>query len=396
MKLKTIFLSLILFMGSGYFRLIFFSVNVIAVSQALVIIYLFGTVLANLNKLKLTIFQRPIFFILGCVFISAFNAIMFHDQDFATTFLEQRFMYFYLLYFYLLVTKPDIDMMYNTILILASLVSLIVIIQVIVYPIEIVNSSNFLVERSTVRFRIDGQEYIYLGLFFLIDRMIRQGFKVFQFGLVILLTAGLFLQGSRYILFACAVGIFLLFINSKEKARAIVVMFLLFVAAIFLIPTKYYEEITALTADQIHQGDSYIRVKAANYFLFNFSDNISEVLFGNGQYDASSAYGAKITRLGASEGYFLSDVGFIGDYARFGLIYLCVYFSLIYKTMRKSKKTTEFFFLITVLLMSLLSWPFSYAAGVICFSICLYIVNEKARLKKIMLNSQAETQLIKS
>ena len=74
------------------------------------------------------------------------------------------------------------------------------------------------------------------------------------------------------------------------------------------------------------QGENYIRVKAAKYFLFDFSPSYFNTVFGNGTpYSGKTEYGVFSEYLNKKRGFYLSDLGLIGFYAMFGVLSILGY-----------------------------------------------------------------------
>ena len=73
----------------------------------------------------------------------------------------------------------------------------------------------------------------------------------------------------------------------------------------------------------VDAGGDYIRVKAGEYFLTDFSPEWPARIFGNGVARwGETSYGKFVEQLGSRRGYFLSDVGIIAVYANFGVLAL--------------------------------------------------------------------------
>ena len=74
------------------------------------------------------------------------------------------------------------------------------------------------------------------------------------------------------------------------------------------------------TKSDLGDGSDYIRVQAAEFFLFEFSPNWVTAIFGNGiPYWNMSDYGIYINMLQTKYGFYLEDVGIIGYYAQIGI-----------------------------------------------------------------------------
>ncbi|MBB4080491.1 hypothetical protein GGR28_003125 [Lewinella aquimaris] len=80
-------------------------------------------------------------------------------------------------------------------------------------------------------------------------------------------------------------------------------------------------------------GENYIRVKAGEYFLTDFSPEWPARIFGNGVSRwGEGYYGGFVESLGIHRGFFLSDVGIIAVYANFGLLALLGFALMWYRS----------------------------------------------------------------
>ncbi|WP_235062796.1 hypothetical protein [Indibacter alkaliphilus] len=80
-------------------------------------------------------------------------------------------------------------------------------------------------------------------------------------------------------------------------------------------------------------GKDYVRVLAAEYFLFDYAPNDWSRIFGSGApYWGISSVGKFNERLGDEKGYYLSDVGIIAVYAMFGIAAVIGFILIWYKS----------------------------------------------------------------
>jgi hypothetical protein len=84
--------------------------------------------------------------------------------------------------------------------------------------------------------------------------------------------------------------------------------------------------------ETLSEGDEYIRILAADYFISDFSPNAISRIFGNGFPNNTSEYGKYTIHLADSYGFYLSDLGLIGFYVLFGLAPLIAYLIIFIKS----------------------------------------------------------------
>ncbi len=108
----------------------------------------------------------------------------------------------------------------------------------------------------------------------------------------------------------------------KGMHRIYMITFLCIAAAIIL---KYKDQLfgqyVELTADQLKYGDD-IRMLSANFFLTEYWPSRLARLIGNGAAYASSRYGREVVNINLYLHFYRSDVGIIGAYNQFGLLYV--------------------------------------------------------------------------
>jgi hypothetical protein len=122
---KNIIITIVLLSSAYFFRLAFLSHQLIFLVQfgitgLMLLIILIQEIYGKHETMELN-FKYPVFLILTGVFLSMVIANAYHSQGYALTFWAQRFMYFYLFYFFLHVLKPDIKDLEKIILTLGIL-----------------------------------------------------------------------------------------------------------------------------------------------------------------------------------------------------------------------------------------------------------------------------------
>lgn len=133
--------------------------------------------------------------------------------------------------------------------------------------------------------------------------------------------------------------------------------------------------INVTTTQVEEQGVEDVRIRAFEAFLFDFHQNIAEVLFGSGYMHMDSEYGKCEIQNFASRGYFKADVGYAGTYVTFGIIGLIIFIALFYKAVKLKNVYLYNFaqlYIYYILLANIASW--SFRSSCIEISICLYLL----------------------
>jgi len=87
-----------------------------------------------------------------------------------------------------------------------------------------------------------------------------------------------------------------------------------------------------VTRDQAQDVQGDVRFRAIRYFLTDFMTNDWAYLIGNGG-PGSSQYGMRLTRLSERYGYYQSDIGLIGEYTMYGLLFAVGAFMILYRAL---------------------------------------------------------------
>ncbi len=263
----------------------------------------------------------PSILIFVSVFLSMIGSYVYQDQSLPITAYAQRAIYFYLVYFLLHYLKPDGKFVVRTILVFALVYVVIYYAQTIVYPMELTTSKMF-IDRGTLRIFMVGSGYLVISYYIWLYFTFRS-YK-FKYVLFLLLAMGVFvLLGTRQVL-AVILLITILFILQSRVVKAKALLFLLM--GIALIPIYFLFENIILsmfevTRSQTQNLEGGIRLEAARFFLMRFIPSDLAYITGNGS-PGSSLYGLRLARYSEEYGYYLSDIGLIGEYVKYGLLYV--------------------------------------------------------------------------
>lgn len=326
---------------------------------------------------------RPMFRVeVGLIFlaviISMFAAYYFHGQKFANTAVVQRFIYFLLFYPVLHVLKPKPGDLIKLMVIMGVIYAGLYILQTAVYPMKLVSSAMFM-ERNTLRIAMPGSGYLFLAYLIALSWFIRSNNP--KFLLVCILALGVFMmQGTRQVLLPAAlITILSILFSRKVKSRPVI----LTLVALALIPVYFifsdiFNAIIDVTRQQAASPEENIRVKAAAFFLYEFTPNKIAYFTGNGVPSTHSVYGMRINAFKELFGYFQSDIGIIGDYTKFGILVVIAQISIFVRVLLM-RLPVELAFLKYNVLASILaimfSSAFSYADNIVVICMTMYLAD---------------------
>jgi len=279
-------------------------------------------------------FTLPVLLIFLAVFLSMIGSNVFQDQSIPITAYAQRAIYYYLIYFLLHYMKPEGKFIVKTILIFAVVYMGIYYLQSIVYPMELTTSKMF-IDRGTLRIFMDGSGYLVIAFYIWLYLTFRN--YSFKYLLALFLSMGVFvLLGTRQVL-AVILLITILFILQSRVVKAKALLFLLM--GIALIPIFFLFESIILSMFEVTRTQSQnleggIRLEAAKFFLQRFIPNELAHITGNGS-PGSSIYGLRLARYSEEYGYYLSDIGLIGEYVKYGIIYVLAVGMIFFRVFRR-------------------------------------------------------------
>jgi len=278
-------------------------------------------------------FTFPISLIFVAVLLSMVGSNLYQDQSMLITAYAQRAIYFYLIYFLLHFMKPDAKFVVKTILLFALIYMAIYYVQTLVHPLEITASKMF-IDRGTLRIFMVGSGYLVISYYIWLYMTFRN-YK-FRYVLFILLAMGVFvLLGTRQVL-AVILLLTILFVLQSRVVKAKALLFLLMGIAVIPIYFLFENIILSMfevTRSQTQNLEGGIRFEAAKFFLQRFIPSDLAFITGNGS-PGSSIYGLRLARYSEEYGYYLSDIGLIGEYVKYGIVYVLAVVMILIKVFR--------------------------------------------------------------
>ncbi len=379
--LKKIIIVFVILASISFLNLIFIPASLIPVLQivAVFICLLFIVLHAiyddGIRLKKIFTIELTIIFI--TVLLSMLGAFYFHDQKFQTTAIAQRAMYFLLFYFLLHSFKINTEILIKTFVIISIAIALLYIIQTIVFPIKLFSVEIFK-DRQTLRFFLPGTGYMVVTYFLYLGKTLESNnYKYITVCLLMLIV--FIMMGTRQIIASTLLVTIIALITSQKIHSKILFTFiiLLSIIPIYLLFKDIILAIFEVSKLQSANIKSYIRIKAALFYLFDFSPSKATFILGNGESSSNSSYGLQVQHYGIALGYFLSDIGIIGEYVKFGILFVMAELSIFLRIsfMKLSRnlgfiKHSIYVIILTILVGQLLST----AGGIVLTCIVLYIV----------------------
>ncbi len=386
--IKKILIILILISSAYFFRLVFIPRQLILLSQFGITVLMFVVIVIQevygKSEMIKQNFKYPILLIFAGVFLSMLIAQAYHNQNYLLTVWAQRFMYYYLFYFFLHILKPEIKDLEKIILFLGIGYAIAYLIQYAVYPTAIFDVRQE-ADRGTIRIFIPGSSFMGLSLYMGLQRFYTQN-KLRYIFMVIMFLSIYILTGTRYALSVTVLVVIISLLFSKviRSRYLIYFLFLISLIPIYFIFQDIFIGLLEVSEKQSENIESDIRIRAATFFLTDFFPNTLAYFFGNGQDHMGSIYGMRVNAYKIYHGFFQSDVGFIGDFSKFGIFFGIGALWLLFKAW-KAPVSQEYYYVKFRILSYILVLPvagfFSSSSAIVVLCVIMYIIDKSIHEK---------------
>lgn len=347
-------------------------------SLGLVILIIIIEYIYNREERFRPTFSIEIGVILLSVFASMFIAFNNHGQNFKITLIAQRFMYFYAFYFLLHALRIRPKDLVTIIAILGVLISILYIVQYIVYPFELF-AIRVDKDRETLRIFFPGQAYIFMAYFFSLLKFFEK-YK-FPWLLITMLTFLIvILLATRIIISTIAICTLVFLLTSKKvKSKFILIpLGILALTPFYFLFQDLFLNLIELSQKQQVNFSQDARVLAIQFFLTDFFPSKLAYILGNGADSLNSMYGVKVNYYREELHLYQGDIGIIGDYTKFGLFFLISAFSIYIRTLTAYfpyRFRFMFYYMLFISILILFSGDFGDVGSFIPILIILYVID---------------------
>ena len=323
-------------------------------------------------------------------------AYILHGQGFLASLLGAHINLGYFFFFFLFLIKAKEQQIVKIFCIFGIFWSGIELVQQFTYPTYWFATRGDTFEHSIeirngiYRYNVLGREFGLILLFYCFERFMLEKSRKYLLGIIIALV-GIYLLATRQIIAMSVVCLFAgLFMMKKISIGSF--MLIAIVAAII------YANAETLFGEFIEMTESvdkdYIRFLAYEFYGITYNKgNILAFLLGNGSPYAPSSYFQEIDNLEQSFGLYRADIGVVGMYSTFGIMYvIMILWFFIY--VFRHRKFIDTYLLMYVLFMagtSIMLHHFAYSLSNVitgCFIFYLIEINitkNKQRLQNELL-----------
>ncbi len=324
-------------------------------------------------------YRGPVLLILLSVFISMFGAMGFHEQSFGLTLWGERFMFFYLFYFLISKLRIEPEYIIKVVIVLGFCYMFFYIVQYALFPRQILTARMFN-DRGTLRIFMPGSNYLVFGYFLCLYYFFKNYKIIYLVYLIISLIVYILLGTRQVIASVGLITILFLFQSKVVKIKALIIPLLMFsMIPFYFMFQNIFNSMLDVTSKQSTDPQGDIRFRALKFFLFEFFPNTVAYFTGNGMTGGNSAYARQVGSYMDVYGFFMSDLGLIGDYVRFGALYVLGVI-IIFVRIFRTKLPDKFMFIkynFYVMLLTLFTGGSAFADGsnIVTLAIFFYLID---------------------
>jgi hypothetical protein len=310
------------------------------------------------------------------VLLSVYGAKWGHNQNFLLTLWAANSMFFYLFYFFLHAMRIRPSELERLFIIAGILFIIIYYIQYALYP-NIFFGGRASEDRGTIRIFIPGGSFAAFMYYYFLQKTFTTDKKIFAIYCIVLLGVPI-LQGTRSSIITQLLGTLIFILLSKQVKSKILASTLIFFSGIlvFFIFQDIIVNLIEVSKSQASQDDDDIRVKCTKFFLYEFPPTKLNYLIGNGDPHGASSYGIKDFYYKTNFQFYRSDIGFIGEYITYGVLYVICVFLILRKffiTKIESRYSYIKFWAFIEVLSAITGGAFSRSTEIIVITSILYI-----------------------
>ncbi len=267
-------------------------------------------------------FAGPVLILILAAIPSYFIAQSFHNQSLLISAFANRIIWFYLLYFFVHVYQISVKYVIRMIIFVGLLAVLLYYFQYALFP-TMVLDIGYLEGRGTLRLFVAGMLCTQVAYFYFLNRFFEKS-RLIDLILALVSLSIFVLQGTRQLLFAIALLTLVnLFFSKRVKGRMFKIGVLALASvAVFMIFREIFLELTRISTSQVSNLSGGIRLKAARFFLTSFQPSEWAYIFGNSTAGSGSIYNQRMGLYTYKYGFYLSDIGVLGDYIKYGILFV--------------------------------------------------------------------------
>lgn len=378
-KWQIILLSLVIAISTKFYCYINYQGNNVMIPALLLIfIILFLAKNKNFNKAW---YKNEVIALLVLPFVSAIPCLIYRGQAITTTLVATRTEALWLFYFILHQYKVPRNVIVKSLLIAGFIAVGINVLQEFSYPSfylfdDLKAESNVEVRNGLYRFRLFvNNYYVFFCFFYFVCAYLACRAKKY-IPLIVLFAIGVYFTLTRQIWVSIYITVFLFPFYSGSKLNTKKIVYLLIsIIALYIISNNlgaiFGEELLQKTTDAFNNEDE-IRKQSMLFYGLQYWEDPINVFLGNGRPSiGNSDYGTATAYFQDTLGFWRSDIGIIGTFSYYGVVYILAVIMLYKKILKNFKKVSSYSKMLVV--ASLINLPLAAWLLPIFFSFILYL-----------------------
>lgn len=391
-NIKIVVLLIVLMIDIRWFSYVLLDYNAYLVYAKLISVIMFVYVIVKNRCLRNNdvMFVREIVCLMCLPFISAFIAFLFHNQELMNTFNISSMHLGYSLFLIMVIWRVSYKKIKTVILVLGLLWCIIEIVQQFTAPAFLFSNSVALLydldvgnDRNGIyRYMPLGYQFGLIFLFYFFQQYLNKKNLIYLVA-IILGLAGVYFTATRQTIVVTIVCLIIgLFISKKIQFKSLIgILILAFV--VFQNFDSLFGDFITKTVDK-NDMSAVARYNAYRIYGYELNDwNPFLMIFGNGDPGRGSLYARAISHIEISKMAVRADIGVVGMYYTYGLLYVSIIIQFIFKVFSKWKYVDLYFklFVFFVICTSPMLWHFGYSSAYIgIYSFIYYLLAKNISL----------------
>ena len=317
--------------------------------------------------------------------LSLIPAEIVHDQSIASSFYSTKKNLLYIIFFAFIIRNVEEKDMLKLMCVLGVCWCVIEIVQQFSYPLVLFSSIGTETEEVTVRngiyrYNVFGREFGLIMLFYCFTQYLTKRKLIYLAGVVLGLI-GVYLLATRQIMAVSALCLLYGMFSIKKLKLTSFIGICLVGFIIYANRDTLFGDFVEMTSNDL-SDDGYIRLIAYEHYGISYNDgNLLQILLGNGDPNrvVGSRYSAEILSLEKNYGLYRSDIGIVGMYSCYGLIYVISIIAFFVFCLKKRKCIDVYLqmFIVYMIVTSVMLWHFGYTMSRIATMCCVFYILDR-------------------
>lgn len=328
-------------------------------------------------------------------FVSVFYSFMEYDQPILDGIKGTLPSFIWLFYFILHRHKVKTGSFFKAVFFVAVFIALVQIIQQFTYPNALfgvhvdedsLNPDEELVKNRNGLWRFKLSVHFAAIILFTLWCRLQKKFTIKLFIPILLMLISLYLTLTRQVIISALLTLFASYFISKKGLN--IWMFALGILAVgflFFYSDVLFKDFIEQTNSELN-NDSYIRIRAAKYFLNETFSSVSAMFMGHGNPVSGEFLRLHIETSQVNR-YFVGDVGFIGMMWKYGIVYVIVCYALlinVFWNQRHNIPLSIRLFTLFSIIPSIMIFPFSTYLQRLIWCFLLYYCDRTINIMKLV------------